>query len=373
MTLRLRLASCRRGNPSSEEEGVQVEKGHYADSSKGLLERLAIVVNGIPRERRSLQHGHVLVCLILTFSLVLLSEVSTVQAHDKQVQIQADLEITYFSNPPDPVVNSPASLFIQVRNTTSGLQLKVFHFVVNLIPPTQTGTRLSKHPLSNSTVFTFNQPGNWYLLFTIGLRNQADFDTTAAFIADVQTGETAGLLAAFANILVTETPRVIPRWGHIFAVVLWLGMMLHVVNTYRLSPSSPTGLLGLARTYRKADIVVALAIGLLILTGLIRAFAHGLTTIPSLFESDFGLVLFTKISLASGMITAGLVNRTVLLGRLERATVPDKPLSTPLLPASKDDAGRTARVMHYLTILEIGLGVSAILFGTIFTQIHTIA
>ena len=113
------------------------------------------------------------------------------------------------------------------------------------------------------------------------------------------------------------------------------------------------------------DIVVAVAVGLLILTGILRSFAHGLTTVDSLFSSSFGLVLFAKILLASGMIIVGLFNRIYLLKKLDASISP----SDGSLKRSKTLAYR----MFYLTILEMGMGVSAILFGTVFTQIHTIS
>ncbi len=310
--------------------------------------------------------------MLFLLPLLLLSQVPTVQAHAKQVQTNGDLEITYFSNPPDPITNSPATLYIQVRNITSNLQLRVLHFLVVYIPPGN-GPRVIGHPFSNSTIHTFDQPGNWLLSIEIGLRNLADFDTLAAFIADVSPGETAGVLAAFASVLVVEIPKVYARWGHILAVVLWLGMMLHIVNTYRLFLPTSSGPAGFARTYKRADIVVGIAIGLLSVTGIIRAFAHGLTTIPSLFQSDFGLVLFAMIVLAGGMIAIGLFNRIVLLNRLEKATatVPDGTVAVSQ-ELVVDKARQLARRMYYLTLLEMGLGAAAILFGTIFTQIHTI-
>ncbi len=294
-----------------------------------------------------------------------------VRGHLKQVQVTGNYEITYFSNPPDPLAGSQATLFIQVRNVTTDVQLRVYHFFVEMIPPS--GPRVIQHPVSNSTLFTFNEPGNWVLLFDIGLSPDLGvFDTTATFVADVSRAQTSGLLAAFANVLAVTIPRVYARWGHIFAVVLWLGMMLHVVNTYRLSPDSHSGMADFARTFRRADIFVALAIGLLVSTGIARAFAHGLTTLPSLFASDFGLVLFTKILLAAGMIAIGFFNRAFMLRRLENAIAQDGATPTSALKCGRKDPGRLAQRMHYLTLLEIGLGVSAILFGTIFTQIHTI-
>lgn len=309
----------------------------------------------------------------LLFSLTItLSIFAPVQAHPKQVVQSGDYEITYFSDPQDPVANSPATLFIQVRNIASPFQFRVYHFLVQMIPPT--GPRVIQHPLSNSTTFTFNQPGNWLLLFEIGLDpNLAIFDATASFVADVIQAETSGLLGAFASVLATAIPKSLERWGHIFAVVLWLGTMLHVANTYRLSSGNMDGLVNFARTFRRADILVALAVGLLVLTGVLRSFAHGLTTVDSLFQSPFGLVLFAKITLASGMIIVGLFNRTVLLKRLE--TLTSRAIVTMSQPTdiSLGKSKTLGRRIFYLTILEMGMGVSAILFGTVFTQIHTIS
>lgn len=313
------------------------------------------------------------VFLALIFSLLFLAQLPAVQAHAKQVQNNGEYEITYFSTPQDPIVNSPTTLFIQVRNVASGLQLNVLHFVVRFVPPGGTGPQPVKHPFSNSTEFTFSQPGDWFLLFTIGLRNLAEFDTTAAFVADVSTGAPAGLLAAFVNVLAVEFPRVYPRWGHIFAVVLWLGMMLHVVNVYRQSLPEPAGINRFARTYKKADVIVALAVGLLISTGVFRAvFVHGIST-ASLFGSDFGLVLFAKIALAAGMVVIGLINRVILLRRLERSMVPNGTGAGSSLLVETGISRRIASRIYSLTLFEIALGASAILFGTIFAQIHTIA
>ena len=302
--------------------------------------------------------------MVLFFSLTLGLSAPAVQAHLKQVQINGDLEITYFSDPADPVANSQATLYIQVRNTTSNIQLPVLHFVVLIIPPTTSGPRVPLHPFSNSTIFTFDQPGNWILSFEIGLRNLAEFDTTAAFIADVDEGSPANALAAFASALTVAVPKSVERWGHIFAVVLWLGSVLQVANTYRVSSGSPEGLSNFAWIFRRMDIVVAVAVGLLILTGILRSFAHGLTTVDSLFSSSFGLVLFAKILLASGMITVGLFNRIYLLKKLDASISPSD--------GSSKKSKTLAHRMFYLTILEMGMGVSAILFGTVFTQIHTI-
>ena len=309
------------------------------------------------------------ISLALVVTILLLGPLS-VQAHPKQVQVTGSYEITYFSDPQDPIANSQATLFIQIRNATTGAQFRVYHFLVEMIPPS--GPRVIQHPLSNSTIFTFNQPGNWILLFEIGLTpNLAILDTTATFVADVSQAQTSGLLTAFAKVLVVAIPKSIGRWGHIFAVVLWLGMMLHVANTYRLSSGSQAGLANFARTFRNADLLVALAVGLLILTGVLRAFAHGLTTVSSLFESDFGLVLFAKILLASGMITVGLFNRTYLLTKLQSTTFTDGPVTTGSnLSQTRSEA--LARRIFYLVIFEMVLGVFAILFGTVFTQIHTI-
>ena len=289
-----------------------------------------------------------------------------VQAHPKQVQVIGSYEVTYFSDPQDPVANSQTALFIQVRTATTGVQLRVFHFLMEMIPPS--GPRfLGGHPLSDSTLFTFNQPGNWIVLFGIGLTsNLGVYDITANFVADVSQAPTSSLLGSFGNVLLVAVPKAYVRWGHIVAVVLWLGTVLHVVNTYRVSSGNQAGLANFARTFRRVDLVVAVAVGLLILTGILRAFAHGLTTVPSLFASDFGLVLFAKISLAGGMIGIGIFNRTYLLRRLEWEVGQADPVS-----AGKKTSV-LARRIYYLTILEMGLGVSAILFGTVFTQIHTI-
>ena len=211
-------------------------------------------------------------------------------------------------------------------------------------------------------------------MFEIGLSpNLTDFYTAASFVADVSEAETSGLLSAFANVLGVAIPKSLERWGHIFAVVVWLGTMLHVANTYRLSSGSHAGLVNFTRTFRRADILVALAVGLLVLTGVLRSFAHGLTTVDSLFQSDFGLVLFAKITLASGMIIVGLFNRTFLLKRLE--TLTSRAIVTMSEPTdiSLVQSKTLARRIFYLTILEMGMGVSAILFGTVFTQIHTIS
>ena len=314
------------------------------------------------------------VLLVLIFSLLVLTQVPTVQAHARQIQNNGEYEITYFSTPQDPIVNSPTTLFIQVKNSTSGEQLNVLHFVVRFVPPGGNGPQPVRHPFSNSTEFTFNQPGDWFLLFTIGLRNLADFDTTAAFVADVGQGAPAGLLTAFANVLAVEFPKVYPRWGHIFAVVLWLGMMLHVENTYRQSLPESLRIDRFAKTFRKADIIVALAIGLLISTGVFRAvFVHGISTTSSLLGSDFGLVLFAKIALASGMVAIGLVNRIVLLPKLERSIVPNGTGAEGTRLVETAVPRRVARRMYSLTLLEMAMGVLAILFGTIFAQIHTIA
>ncbi len=293
----------------------------------------------------------------------------TVQAHPNQSQETGGYRITYFSDPQDPIAGSQSTLYIQVTNATTSIPFRVYHFLVEMIPPT--GPRIVQHPLSNSTVFVFNQPGNWILLFEIGLSpNLAIFDTTATFVADVSQTQAAGLLAAFANVLAVAIPKSFQRWGHIVAVVLWLGMMLHVANTYRLSSGSQAGLTNFARTFRRADILVALAVGLLVVTGVLRSFAHGLTTVDSLFQSDFGLVLFAKITLASGMIIVGLFNRTFLLKRLE--TLTSRAILTEPTDISIGRSKTLARRIFYLTILEMGMGVSAILFGTVFTQIHTI-
>ena len=312
-------------------------------------------------------------CLIwLTLLLgVLLMGPARVQGHPPQVKVTGDHEITYFSDPEDPIADSQATLFIQVRNVTSGVQFRVYHFLVEMIPPD--GPRIIQHPTSNSAPFTFDQPGNWFLLFEIGLTlNLGIFDTSATFVADVSQARGAGLLASFVNVLISAVPRSYERWGHIFAVVLWLGTMLHVVNTYWDSSRNRTGFSNFARTYRQADFVVAFAVGLLILTGVLRAFDHGLTTVPRLFESDFGLVLFAKISLAAGMIAIGLFNRTYLIRNLERAVGSSQPLAPGQVELSDKKTGVLAKRIYYLTILEMGLGISAILFGTIFTQIHTI-
>ena len=312
-----------------------------------------------------------MVILVVLFGFQLTGLIP-VQAHPKQVQLTGDYEITYFSDPQDPIAGSQATLFIQVRNVASGAQLRVYHFLVEMIPPD--GPRLIQHPTSNITTFTFDQPGNWILLFEIGLTaNLGIFDTSATFLADISQAQTSGLLTAFFNVLLSSIPKSYKRWGHIFAVVLWLGTMLHVVNTYRSSPRERTGLSNFARTYRQADFVVALAVGLLVLTGVLRAFDHGLTTPPTLFESDFGLVLFAKISLAAGMIAIGLFNRTYLIRNLERAVGSSQPLALGQLELSDKKTGVLAKRIYYLTILEMGLGISAILFGTVFTQIHTIA
>ena len=314
------------------------------------------------------------VLLVLILSLLVLAQVPNVQAHARQVQNNGEYEITYFSTPQDPIVNSPTTLFIQVRNIISGEQLIVLHFVVRFVPPGGNGPQPVKHPFSNSTEFTFNQPGDWFLLFTIGLRNLADFDTTAAFVADVSSGAPAGLLAAFADVLAKEFPRVYPRWGHIFAVVLWLGMMLHVANTYHQSLAESVGIERFARTYRKADVIVALAVVLLISTGVFRAaFVHGISTTSSLFGSDFGLVLFSKISLAAGMVGVGLFNRLILLPKLEKSIVPNGTGARGSRLVETGVSGSIARRMYSLTLLEMAMGVFAILFGTIFAQIHTIA
>lgn len=312
-------------------------------------------------------------CLIsLTLLGVLLMGPVPVQAHPKQVQVTGDYEITYFSDPQDPIADTQAMLFIQVRNITSGAQLRVYHFFLEVIPPT--GPRLIQHPTSNSTTYTFDRPGNWILLFEIGLTtNLGIFDTGATFVADVSQAQTSGLLTAFFNVLVSSIPKTYERWGHIFAVVLWLGTMFHVVNTYWSSSKERTGFTAFARTYRRADLVVAFAVGLLILTGILRSFDHGLTTPPALFESDFGLVLFAKISLAAGMIAVGLFNRTYLLWSLERSVGSNQPLAPGQVELSDKKTGVLAKRIYYLTLLEMGLGVSAILFGTVFTQIHTIA
>lgn len=314
-------------------------------------------------------------CLVLLamFNLLVFLPLQDVQAHAKQIQIDGDLEITYFSVPQDPIANSPATLFLQVRNLTSGSQLQVLHFVAVIIPPTQNRPRIAPHVFSNSTMVTFDEPGNWYLSFEIGIRNLASFDTTAAFIADVSQGQASGLLTAFFNDLLSAVPRSYERWGHIFAVTLWLGTMLHVVNTYWSSSRGRTGLSNFARTYRQADFVVVFAVVLLVLTGVLRAFAHGLTTVPSLFESGFGLVLFTKISLAGGMISIGLFNRVYNLRNLDRAVSNKQPLAGEQVELSDTKTESLAKRIFYLTIVEMGLGVSAILFGTVFTQIHTIS
>ncbi len=239
-----------------------------------------------------------------------------------------------------------------------------------MIPPT--GPRVIQHPLSNNTLFTFNQPGNWFLIFEIGLTpNRGVFDTSATFFADVTQAQASGLLAAFATVLATAIPKSYERWGHISAVVLWLGMMLHIANTYRLSSGSQAGLANFARTFRRADIIVAIAIGLLVVTGVLRMITHGITTVSYLLGSVFGLVLFAKILLASGMITIGLFNRTYLLTKLQSSTLVDGPVTTTSdLPEPRTEA--LARRIFYLVILEMTLGALAILFGTVFTQIHTI-
>ena len=312
---------------------------------------------------------------VTPFLLLALLSLGSVQveAHPKQTKTVGGYEVTYFSSPQDPIVNSPATLYIQASNATTGVQLRVFHFLVEMVPPS--GPRIRQHPLSNSTAFSFNQPGKWILLFEIGLSGYTftENDPTVDFFADVSIGATSGLLSGFLTALVLAIPRTYERWGHIFAVVLWLGTMLHIVNTYLSSSKDQTGLSSFARTYRRADLIVAVAIGLLALTGILRAFAHGLTTVLSLFESDFGLILFVKISLAAGMVAIGLFNRTYLLRNIEHAVPNIQPLAPGQVELSDNKIGVLAKRMYYLTILEMGLGVSAILFGTIFTQIHTIS
>ena len=50
--------------------------------------------------------------LVILFCLQLAGPIP-VQGHPKQVQVAGEYEITYFSDPPDPVAGSPATLFIQ--------------------------------------------------------------------------------------------------------------------------------------------------------------------------------------------------------------------------------------------------------------------
>ncbi len=310
-----------------------------------------------------------IIFLALLLAVVLMGTVPA-SGHPKQVQVTGDYEITYFSDPQDPIAESQATLFIQVREASTLASLQVYHFVVEMIPPT--GPRLIQHPLSNNMVFVFNQPGNWILLFEIGLTsNLLVFDTSATFLADVTQAQASGLLAAFASVVVTAVQKSYQRWGHISAVVLWLGMMLHVTNTYRLSSGSEEGLANFARTFREADLFVAVAIGLLIVTGVLRMITHGLTTVDLLFGSVFGLVLVVKILLASGMIAIGLFNRVYLLTRLQSLTLSDGPVTA--TPTFSEPRSKTlARRVFYLVVLEMTLGVVAILFGTVFTQIHTI-
>ncbi len=301
---------------------------------------------------------------------ILLTGATPAHGHPKQVQVTGDYEITYFSNPQDPIANSQATLFIQAREVSTGTSLQVYHFIVEMIPPT--GPRVFQHPFSNTTVFAFNQPGNWILLFEIGLSpNLNVFDTSATFLADVTQAQASGLLAAFAGVVITAVQKSYERWGHISAVVLWLGMMLHVTNTYRLSSGSDEGLANFARTFREADLFVAIAIGLLVVTGVLRMITHGLATVDLLFGSVFGLVLVVKILLASGMIAIGLFNRVYLLTRLQSLTLSEGPLTATSV-LSEPQTKTLARRMFYLVVLEMTLGVLAILFGTVFTQIHTI-
>lgn len=337
--------------------------------SKGLLERDVVGRLEIARMNRLKKSlAWTILFVLLAFPLGL----GPVEAHPKQTKTVGGYEITYFSDPQDPVVNSPATLYVQARNETTGAQIRVFHFLVEMVPPS--GPRVRQHPLANSTVFSFNQPGNWILLFEVGLSGYTftESDPTVDFFSDVGSGPTSGLLAGFVTILAVAIPRSYQRFAHIFAVVLWLGMMLHVANTYRLSSGSQAGLANFARTFRRADILVALAVGLLVVTGVLRSFAHGLTTVDSLFQSDFGLVLFVKITLASGMIIVGLFNRAFLLKRLE--TLTSRAIVTTSGPTdiSLGKSRTLGRRIFYMTILEMGMGVSAILFGTVFTQIHTI-
>lgn len=177
---------------------------------------------------------------VLYLTLVILisflsAPLPTAEGNEKQVQVSGDYEIAYFSSPVSLVADSPATLFVQARNVSSGEELRVVHFLVQMIPPS--GPRIIQHPLSNSTVFRFNQAGHWVLLLEIGLKSLGIFDATATFGEDVsqQGGET--LLSVFLNALIVGASSTLARW-YILALLILMGVTLYVIKRYRSSPRS---------------------------------------------------------------------------------------------------------------------------------------
>lgn len=207
---------------------------------------------------RFLRPTGVYLSLAVLISL-LVTPIPSTRDHEKQVQVSGDYEITYFSSPTDPITNSPTMLFLQARSVSSGEKLRVLHFLVQMIPPS--GPRIIQHPLSNSTIFTFNQPGNWILLVEVGMKSIASFEATATFAVDVAQAGRGSPILGFLDPIVVTVPNTVARWGYILAAAPWLGLMPYIASLFRLLPHTTGNFSLFAMAEKNADFVVVSAIG----------------------------------------------------------------------------------------------------------------
>ncbi len=129
-------------------------------------------------------------------------------------------------------------------------------------------------------------------------------------LARVEGGHAAALGWAWFQIGV--------QWIHFLAVGIWVGGFVPVLLRLRERAGKANDA-GLTREIRRYSTMAGIALGLVVITGTVRAVSAlgGVGALARIFRTSYGTVLAIKVALALVLIALGALNRYRSIPRLE--------------------------------------------------------
>ena len=121
------------------------------------------------------------------------------------------------------------------------------------------------------------------------------------------------VLAGHADAATTlRAFEVLDQWVHMLGVGVWVGGLAWLLLGLRDEPGPER-----AQAVRRFSTIAGIALGAVLLTGLVRAFGE-IGSVSALFTTAYGVILLVKLALVAVLVALGALNRYRMVPALSR-------------------------------------------------------
>jgi hypothetical protein len=294
-------------------------------------------------------------------------------AHGARSQEVGNYRITYWTEPPDPLTGSSATLRFKVVDKTTGTTEPIHHVFIVVTDPK--GNKEIGLSFEDSLVWRFKSPGDHEVGISIFLINGRILE--AVFSQDVYgSAEGANPLSAAVDSVLLNIRYIAAKLLHLIGVILYTGTLFTNLLTSFLRPTKSYKPSDVVRHYKQYRSVLAISMGLVTVTGVYGLYIHGFvqTNIESvirLFTSTpYGAVMLIKLFVVSSILILGTY-ASILIQRLGKVVTVNEVNRTDSDKALEKHGNlRNMNRLNIVSLVNAILAVIAAFLGVVFVVLH---